>query len=117
MFFDHPAIGIDTSPEFTTIPPLVYQYIANNCFSQLHITSITYDNIHHVMDSLVAYREFYASIGFEELQDQANYCLDVLANFLPDVNGKNREAHRLNNYRKPKPENLTVFFEEEGSTK
>ena len=109
MYLEHPAGRMGPSKEFASIPPVLYEYIANNCFAQLNITSLTKDNINHVMDCILAYRECFNSLMLDELVDQTNYCLDVLAEFLPDVTGKNKTQHRNNLYRFPHKENIEVF--------
>lgn len=110
MFLIVPDTNIKDNETLKEYHEEVYSYIVNNFALSLNLKEFK-ENMHHIMDSFKAYREMFLMLGFNEMVDITNYCMDILAEYIVPIGGAgNRYAHRVEGkYRTPQEASIKLF--------
>lgn len=117
MILVNPLSRKAPSKKYESLNGPVWEYIVNNFFNQLHIDEINEMNVHHIVDALIAQRDVMFGLGYVDLVDEINYCLEEITEYLVDVDGENVKAFKKYNYREPNVKNLSRFFEQDKNNK
>ena len=84
LFLQHPSTrACPATPEFAGVPSAVLNYVALNVFSVFKFDKIDSENLHHIIDGLLALRVCTYTLGLKNVTGNINYCLDYLSECLP----------------------------------
>ncbi len=79
----------------------IYKYLVDNFFYNLGFNYIAQDNLNYLVDSLKAHRAAFYSVGYYDLVEEMNYFLDILVEYLPNIDLKNKYQHKEQFYKEP----------------